>query len=29
MDGVRFCENLDDIFNSNDCNSNQARVLSS
>ncbi|CAD8188440.1 unnamed protein product [Paramecium octaurelia] len=29
MDGVKFCENLDDIFNSNDCNSNQARVLSS
>ncbi|CAD8186238.1 unnamed protein product [Paramecium pentaurelia] len=29
IDGVKFCENLDDIFNSNDCNSHHARVLSS
>ncbi|CAD8120592.1 unnamed protein product [Paramecium sonneborni] len=29
IDGVKFCENLDDFFISNDCNSNQARILSS
>ncbi|CAD8102953.1 unnamed protein product [Paramecium primaurelia] len=29
IEGVKFCENLDDIFNQHDCNSNQARILSS
>ncbi|CAD8104108.1 unnamed protein product [Paramecium sonneborni] len=29
IEGVKFCENLDDLFISNDCNSNHPRILSS